>query len=53
MYDRIEVELRGVHHALQSSCAVSTAPLPSGEPELGNEPTQLHQLAETVEAHLR
>jgi hypothetical protein len=35
MYDRIETELRGVQQALQSSCAVSTAP---GEPELGDEP---------------
>jgi hypothetical protein len=28
MYDRIEVELRGVKHALQSSFAVSTVPPP-------------------------
>jgi aminoglycoside phosphotransferase (APT) family kinase protein len=33
--------------------AVSTAPLPLGTPELGDEPTQLHQIADTVEAHLR
>jgi hypothetical protein len=32
---------------------VSTAPLPSGEPELGDEPTQLHRLADAVKAHLR
>jgi hypothetical protein len=31
---------------------VSTFPLPSGEPELGYEPTQLHRLANVVEAHL-
>jgi hypothetical protein len=36
MYDRIEVELKGVQQALQSSCVVSTAPLPSEEPELGD-----------------
>jgi chromosome segregation ATPase len=28
-------------------------PLPSGEPELGDEPAQLHRLADTVEARLR
>jgi hypothetical protein len=28
-------------------------PLPLGEPELGDESTQLHRLADTVEAHLR
>jgi hypothetical protein len=46
MYDRIEVELRGVQQALQSSHAVSTAPPPSEAPELGDEPTQLHRLAD-------
>jgi hypothetical protein len=50
MYDRIETELRGVQQALQSSRAVSTMP---GEPDLGDEPAQLHRLADTVEAHLR
>jgi hypothetical protein len=53
MYDRIEVELRGVHQALQSSRVVSTAPPPSEEPELGDEPTQLRRLADVTEAHLR
>jgi hypothetical protein len=28
-------------------------PLPSGEPELGDEPAQLHRLADAVEARLR
>jgi hypothetical protein len=28
-------------------------PLPSGEPDLGDDPTQLHRLADTVKAHLR
>jgi hypothetical protein len=53
MYDRIEVELRGVQQALQSSRAVSTAPPPSEEPELGDEPAQLRRLADVTEAHLR
>jgi hypothetical protein len=52
MYDRIEVKLRGVQQALQSIRAVSTVPLPSGEPELGDEPAQLHRLADVIEAHL-
>jgi hypothetical protein len=29
------------------------SPLLPGEPELGDEPAQLHRLADTVEAHLR
>jgi hypothetical protein len=53
MYDRIEVELRGVQQALQSSRAVSTAPPPSEAPELGDEPAQLRRLADATEAHLR
>jgi ornithine cyclodeaminase/alanine dehydrogenase-like protein (mu-crystallin family) len=53
MYDRIEVELRGVQQALQSSRAVSTATPSSEAPELGDEPTQLHRLADATEAHLR
>jgi hypothetical protein len=53
MYDRIEVELRGVQQALQSSRTVSTMPLPSGEQELGDEPAQLRRLADATEAHLR
>jgi hypothetical protein len=52
MYDRIEVELRGVQQALQSSHIVSTVPPPSEAPELGDEPTQLHRLADATEAHL-
>jgi hypothetical protein len=32
---------------------MSTVPLPSGEPELGDEPSQLHRLANAVEARLR
>jgi hypothetical protein len=50
MYDRIETELQGVQQALQSSGVVSIAP---GEPELGDESTQIHRLADTVKVHLR
>jgi DNA repair exonuclease SbcCD ATPase subunit len=53
MYNRIEIELQGVQQALQSSRAVSTAPLSVGTPELGDEPAQLHRIANTVEARLR
>jgi hypothetical protein len=52
MYDRIEIELRGVHQALHSSHIVSTAPFPSEEPELGDEPTQLYKIADAIEVHL-
>jgi hypothetical protein len=53
MYNRIEIELQGVQQALQSSHAVSTVPLSLGTPELGDEPSQLHRIADTVEARLR
>jgi hypothetical protein len=52
MYDRIESELRGVQQALYSNNVVSTAPPPSKEPELGDEPAQLHRIADVTEAHL-
>jgi hypothetical protein len=53
MYNRINIELQGVQQALQSNCAVSTLPLSTRTPELGDEPSQLHRITETVEAHLR
>jgi hypothetical protein len=53
VFNRIKVELQGVQQALQSSRAVSTVPLPSETPELGDEPAQLHRIADTVEARLR
>jgi hypothetical protein len=53
VYNRIEVELQGVQQALQSSHVVSTAPLPPGTPEPGDEPAQLHRITDTIEAHLR
>jgi hypothetical protein len=53
MYERIEAELRGVQQALHSSPhAVSTAPPPPEEPELGDEPAQLRRIADATEAHL-
>jgi hypothetical protein len=42
-----------VQHALQSSRVVSTAPMSAGTSELGDEPAQLHRIADTVEAHFR
>jgi hypothetical protein len=53
MYNRIEIELQGVKQALQSSHAASTAPLPEGTTEAGDEPVQLHRIADTVEVRLR
>jgi hypothetical protein len=53
VFSRIRDELQGVQQAIQSSRAVSTAPLPSGTPELGDEPAQLHRIVDTVEARLR
>jgi hypothetical protein len=53
MYDRIKVELLGVQQAVQSSCAVSTGPLPSEEPELGDELAQLRKLDDVTEDRLR
>jgi hypothetical protein len=50
MYDQIETELQGVQQALQSSGAVSTT---QGEPELGDKPSQIHRLTDTVKARLR
>jgi hypothetical protein len=50
VFSRINGELQEVQQALQSSRAVSTAPLTIGT---GNEPTQLHQITEKVKSHLR
>jgi hypothetical protein len=52
MYDIIKVKIRGVQQALHSSYTVSTTPLPSEEPELGDEPAQICLLADAVEAFL-
>jgi hypothetical protein len=53
MYDIIEVELKGVQQALQSSRALSTTAPPSEELELGDEPAQLHRLGDVTKTHLR
>jgi hypothetical protein len=52
MFDRIEADLKGVQQALYSSRAVSTAPLPAGDIEVGYEPTHLCILEDSIEAHL-
>jgi hypothetical protein len=52
MYNRIEIVLQGVQQALQSSRAVSTAPLPEGTTEEEDEPVQLCKIADTVEVCL-
>jgi hypothetical protein len=53
MFSRIKVEFQEVQQALQSSRAVSTVPLMTGTPEMGDEPAQLHRIVDTVEARLR
>jgi hypothetical protein len=53
MYERIEVELKGVQQALHSSHAVAAANPSSKEPELGDEPTQLRRLVDAAEPLLR
>jgi hypothetical protein len=52
MFDRIEVELKGVHQALYLSHAVPTALLSVGDIEVGDEPTQLCRLADSTKALL-
>jgi hypothetical protein len=53
MYERIEVEMRGVQQALHSSHTVSTASPPSEETKLEDDPAQLHIIVDATEAHLR
>jgi hypothetical protein len=53
MYDHIEEELKGIQLALHSSRAVPTAPLSTGNIEVGDEPAQLHRIADATETHLR
>jgi hypothetical protein len=52
MYDRIEVELRGVQQALQSNHIVSTVPPLSEALELEDEISQLRIIADATKAHL-
>jgi hypothetical protein len=53
MYDKIEVEMKGVQQALYSSRVVSTASFSSEDIELGDEPTQLRRIEDATEARLR
>jgi hypothetical protein len=53
MYDRIEVDLKGVQRALQSNCTVSTMPIPEGTIEAGDESVHLCGIANIVKVHLR
>jgi hypothetical protein len=53
IFNRIKGELQEVQQALQSSRAVSTMPLIRGTSGTGDEPTQLHQIVDQVEARLR
>ena len=53
MYNRIEIELQGVKQAPQSSRSISTAPLPEGTTEVGDESVQLHNIVDTVEVCLQ
>jgi hypothetical protein len=41
------------YNKLSNLAVVSSAPLPEGTTEEGNEPVQLHQIANTVEVHLQ
>jgi hypothetical protein len=53
MYNRIEIKLQGVQQELQSSHAVSTAPLLEGTTKEGDEPVQLCNIANTIEVCLQ
>jgi hypothetical protein len=53
VFSRIKGELQEVQQALQSSRAVSIVPSTSGTEEPGDEPAQLHQITDKVEARLR
>ena len=53
IFNQIKGELKEVKQELQSSQAVSTAPLISRPSRTGDEPTQLHQITDQVEARLR
>jgi hypothetical protein len=53
IYSQIEIVLQGVQQALQFSRAISTAPLPEGTTEVGDESIQLRKIVDTVEVLLR
>jgi hypothetical protein len=52
MYSQIDITLQGVQQALQSSRAISTAPLPEGTTKVGDESVQLWNIVDTVEVRL-
>jgi hypothetical protein len=53
MYDRIEAKLQGVQRALQSNRTVSTAPMPGGTTEVGDESIQLCRIVDIVKVRLQ
>jgi hypothetical protein len=53
VFSQIKDELQGVQQELQSSHIVSNMPLSARTTELGDEPSQLHQIVDIVEACLR
>jgi hypothetical protein len=52
MYIQIEITLQGVQQALQSSRAISTAPLPEGTKEVGDESVQPRKTDDIDEVRL-
>jgi hypothetical protein len=53
MYSQTEIALQGVQQVLQSSQAISTAPLPEGTTEVGDESLQLCKIVDTFKVCLR
>ena len=53
MYSQTEITLQGVQQVLHSSQAISTAPLPEGTPEVGDESLQLCNIVDTFKVCLR
>jgi hypothetical protein len=53
MYRKIEIALQGVQQALQSSRAISTAPLLEGTTKVGDESVQFCNIVDTVEVRLQ
>jgi hypothetical protein len=52
MFERIEVELKGVQKDLYSIRAVSTGLLSVGDIEVGDEPSQLRRLVDSTKTRL-
>jgi hypothetical protein len=53
LFNRIKGELQEVKHALPSIQVVSIVPLIRETLGIGDDPTQLHQIVDQVEDHLR